>query len=209
MVFADTRCDQVWDIVFVGENCALFHMSRDDFYGLVGCKVVVRIDTLLLVFGKVFGTHRFSDVVVKCHNAHQEGVGSDTFGDMFGEVRNLDAVVEGSRSVFRDALECGTVKVRHFHERKHGRDAEYAFHQVDECHRGECVAQNDVCACRNQVLVESFERKSVTQQVHDADCRCGCDNAQDNAPHELHTVTHAGDGGSCCECNSECADHGG
>ena len=86
--------------------------------------VVVRVHALLLVLGEVFRAHGLADVVVERHDAHQERIGADAVGDLFGEVGHLDAVVECAGRKFGDALECRAVEVGHFHERKDGRDTE-------------------------------------------------------------------------------------
>ena len=47
-------------------------MSSDNFDGLQGIDIVVRVHALLLVFCKVLGAHRLADVVVQSHYAHEE-----------------------------------------------------------------------------------------------------------------------------------------
>ena len=64
----------------------------------------MRVDSLFLVFGEKFRTHGLADVVVQRHDADQQGIGLDTFGHLFGQVRHLDAVVESARSKLGNAL---------------------------------------------------------------------------------------------------------
>ena len=196
MVFLNTCGDKFRNLVFLGEKDSLGDVSGKDLDGLVRVQVVVRVYALLLVFRKVFGAHRLAEVMVERHHADEERICTNAFGNAFGEVRNLDAVVERTRCKFRNALEGRAVEVRHFHERKHGRDAEDLLDNVNQKHGCDCGKDDDVRACGNERLVECRKVESVTQEKHDAHgCGCG-DNACDHAPGKLHTVAHTEERGN-------------
>ena len=191
VVFLNARCDEFRNLVFIGEQDTLRDVARQDFYGLVRIEVVVRVYALLLVLGEVFRAHGLAQIMVKRHDADEERVGANGFGDAFGKVRNLDAVVERARCEFRNALEGRSVEVGHFHERKDCRNAEDSFDNVDQKHGRDCGKDDDVCTCGNERLVECHETESIAEEKHYADgCCCGND-ACNHAPGKLHTVAHA------------------
>ena len=192
VVLGDARGDEIGYLVLLREDGAVLHVSRDDLDGLVGVERVVRVHALLLVLGEVFGAHRLAEVVVERHDADEERVGSDAVCNLLGEVRYLDAVVEGARGELRDALECRPVEVGHFHEREYGRDAVDALDQVHEQHGGDCRTGDDVYACGDERLVERGEFHAVTQQEHDRDGDGQRTDAGEDAPQELYAVAHAG-----------------
>ena len=72
VMFADTGSDKRRYVVFTCKRHSLFHVSSDNFDGLQGIDIVVRVHALLLVFCKVLGAHRLADVVVQSHYAHEE-----------------------------------------------------------------------------------------------------------------------------------------
>ena len=191
MVFANSGGHQFGNLEILGEYGTLFHVPDNNLGGLNRVEVVVRVHALLLVLGKVFRAHRLADIVVERHHAHQERVRPDAVGDLFGEVRHLDAVVERTGGEFRNPLERRTVEVGHFHEREHRRDAENTFNQVDKEHGCEGRTGDDVDAAGNHSHVERFEAHAVSEQEHNTG---GCSegrNPGEDAPHELHPVTHA------------------
>ena len=102
--------------------------------------------------------------MVERHHADEERVCANAFGDAFGEVWYLDAVVERAGGEFRNALEGRAVEVWHFHERKHGRDAKYLLDDMDQEHWCDCGENDDVCACGDECLVERREIESVAQE---------------------------------------------
>ena len=175
----------------LGKERSLRDVSRDNLDGLVGIQVVVRVYALLLVFGKVFRTHRLAEVVVERHDADEERVRSDGLGDAFGEVRNLDAVMERAWCEFRNALECRPVEVGHFHEREHGGNAENLLDDVDQEHGSDCGADDDVCACGDECLVERDKVESVAEEEHNANGECGGNGAGNHAPCKLDAVAYA------------------
>ena len=73
------------------------HMARNQLGALDIVEFVVRIESGVLVFGKVERVADLADVVVESADLGEKGVATQFTEEVFGDIGDLDRMLEGAR----------------------------------------------------------------------------------------------------------------